>query len=94
MDEHWMRTFEIEVSKLNFLLEGLYALRFTDHDADPSDVDAASDEFCRQAMLPPSSYGPDQDPEYMQQFQEMLSHRLAMFFSGVRKRVESASSEG
>lgn len=92
MDDEWMRSFEIEVSKINFLLEGLYTFRFTDHGADPSDVDAASDEFCRQAMLPPSVHGPDQDPEYMRQFQELLSHRLAMFFSGVRKRVASAAT--
>lgn len=92
MDDEWMRAFEIEVSKINFLLENLYALRFNDHGASPTDVDDFSDEVCRQAMLPATNYGPGQDPEYMQQFQEMLAHRAAMFFAGVRKRVASVQS--
>jgi hypothetical protein len=93
MDDEWMRAFEIEVSKVGFLLEGLYAMHFSAHGADFSDVDETSDEFCRQAMLPPSIYGPDQDPAYMQQFQELLAHRIAMFFAGVRKRLETTQPE-
>jgi len=93
MDDEWMRAFEIEVSKINFLLENLYAINFRDHGADPSDVDDVSDELCRQALLPPTTYGKGADPEYMQQFQEMLSHRIAMFFAKVRQRVEGEQSE-
>lgn len=62
MEDDWMRAMEIEVSKINFLLENLYAVNFRNHGATPDDVDGVSDELCRQALLPATTYGPDQDP--------------------------------
>lgn len=90
MDEEWMHRTSIELSKINFLLENMYAVSLRDHGAGPEDVDDLSDEMCRQALLPATIYGADQGPEHLQQFQELLGHRLAMFFAGVRKRLESA----
>lgn len=87
MSDDWQRAIEIEVSKLTYLLENLYAVSFRDHGATPDDVDAMSDEMCRQALLPATSYGSDPRQEELHQFQELLSHRLAMFFARVRDRV-------
>lgn len=87
MDDQWMRGIEVEISKLNFLLENLYAISFNDHGETPEKVDEISEEMCRQALLPATSYGREVDAAALQEFQEMLAHRLAMFFARVRHRV-------
>ncbi|MGE4321951.1 MAG: hypothetical protein AB7E60_02855 [Sphingobium sp.] len=90
MGEEWARGVEAEISKINFLLENIYAVSMRSHGASPSDVDGISDEMCRQCeQNAGTSYGADLSREEMQRQQEMLSHRIAMFFSGVRERLQS-----
>lgn len=87
MDENWMGSIEVEISKLNFLLENLYAITLKDHGATPENVDEFSEELCRQAMLPARPYGSQPEEQKLLEFQEKLSHRLAMFLAAVRDRV-------
>jgi len=76
----------VELSKINFLLENLYAMTLKNHGAALSDIDDLADEMSRQAMLPPTIYGSAPAPTEIQAAQEMLAHRLAMFFAGVKDR--------
>ncbi|MDF0543363.1 hypothetical protein PX699_13475 [Sphingobium sp. H39-3-25] len=90
MDEKWARTIETEISKINFLLENLYAVSFKGHGLTASDVDDVAGEMCRQCeQNPGTSWGAQLSQAEMQQQQEMLSHRIAMFFSGVQHRLRT-----
>lgn len=79
----------IELSKINFLLENLYALVFRELGADPEDIDGVADEMRRQISLPASTYGGAPTQEELRQFQEIAAQRLDMFFAGVRSRLRS-----
>ncbi len=88
MDEN--TRYAVELSKLNFLLENLYALVLREAGAGADDVLSVADEMRRQATdLPGTSYGPKPSPEKQQQFSELLGHRLDMFWAGVQERMLS-----
>lgn len=78
-----------ELSKINFLLENLYALVLRDAGATHDDVSDVSDEICRQASLPGHVYGAD-DPEALAAHAELVEQRIATFFARVRDRMQSA----
>lgn len=78
-----------EISKINFLLENLYGLVLREIGASHEDIPRLTDEICRQAMLPGSTYGPAGTPEETSAQTELVAHRLAVFFSGVRDRLRS-----
>jgi len=83
----------VEFSKINFLLENLYALVLRELGASHEDVPRLVDEICRQAELPATIFGETPSEEEMAAMQEQLSLRLAMFFSGVRERLRSDRRE-
>lgn len=78
-----------ELSKINFLLENLYARTLVNHGYCPDDVEDLADEMCRQAQLPGTRYG-SVDEEFEAEQRDLLEQRLAMFFSQVRDRVKQA----
>jgi len=86
----WREEIEAEISKINFLLENLYAVSMRDHDLSPADVDGVAEELCRQAALPGTQWGPERSPEEQMRQQERVVLRIAMFFAGVRKRLASS----
>jgi hypothetical protein len=80
-----------ELTKINFLLENLYALVLRDAGATHEDVPGLSDEVCRQASLPAGSvYGPPGDQAAMAAHTELVEHRIASFFARVQDRMRSA----
>lgn len=86
--------FSAELTKINFLLENLYALHLRDAGATHEDIPDLSDEVCRQATLPPDVYGPDDDPEAIAALSELVEHRIASFFARVQDRMRSAEEPG
>lgn len=82
--------FGAELTKINFLLENLYAMFLRDAGATHEDVSDMSDEVCRQASLPAVVYGPEADPATAKAHAELVEHRLASFFSRVQDRMRSA----
>lgn len=87
----WRTEIEAEISKINFLLGNLYAVSMRDHGLTPSDVDGVADEMCRQCeSLAATSWGQELSPEELQRQQDLVSHRIAMFFAGVRERLASS----
>lgn len=82
--------FGAELTKINFLLENLYALQLRDAGVTHEDVPDLADEVCRQAALPPQVYGPEDDPEGLAQLSELVEHRIAAFFARVQDRMRSA----
>lgn len=84
----------VELSKLTFIVENLYALVLRDFGADESDVDRLADEMRRQATaLPARTYGPEASPDRQREYLELLAHRLDSFWSGVRERIRSAQDD-
>lgn len=81
-----------EFSKINFLLENLYAVYFRDVGASHEDIPDLSDELCRQALLPGTPYGPG-SAEDLEAQHELVAHRIAMFFARVRDRMRSAEED-
>lgn len=81
--------FGAELTKINFLLENLYALCLRDAGATHEDVPDLSEEICRQARLPAQSYGPDDDAVRNAAFSELVEHRIATFFARVQDRMRS-----
>lgn len=79
-----------EFSKINFLLENLYAMYIRDTGSTHDDVPDLADEVCRQAALPPQVYGPGDDAEGLAALSELVEHRIAMFFARVQDRMRSA----
>jgi hypothetical protein len=78
-----------ELTKLNFLLENLYALVLDDRGVRHEDIDELSEEVSRQASLPAHVYGPDSDPDDVAALSELVQHRIAMFFARVQSRMRS-----
>lgn len=86
--------FGAELTKINFLLENLYALYLRDQGISHDRIPDLSDEMCRQAALPGPTYGPGDDEEAIRQLQELVEHRIAGFFSRVQDRLRSAEEGG
>ncbi len=82
-----------ELTKINFLLENLYALHLRDAGVTHEDVPDLSEEVCRQARLPAQTYGPDDDQEGLAALSELVEHRIATFFARVQDRMRSAESD-
>lgn len=82
--------FGAELTKINFLLENLYAMFLRDVGATHEDVSEISDEVCRQARLPAVVYGPETDQATAGAHAELVEHRLASFFARVQDRMRSA----
>jgi len=82
-----------ELTKINFLLENLYAMHLRDIGVTHEDVSDLSDEVCRQAALPPQVYGPDDDQEALRELSELVEHRIATFFGRVQDRMRSAEPD-
>lgn len=80
---------EAELSKINFLLENLYALVLRELGASHEDIPRLSEEICRQAALPPKVYGPEAGDQELEALQELVEHRIAVFFSGVQDRLRN-----
>jgi hypothetical protein len=80
---------DIELSKLNFLLENLYALVLQGLGATPDDVETLATEMVNQCRLPASTFGAAISREELLQGQEMLAQRLDLFFAGVRQRIST-----
>ena len=88
MDE--IERISIELGKINFLLDSLYALVLRDMGATAADIGPLADEMRRQATeLPATVYGQQPSPERLRQHTELLAARLDQFFVGVRKRLET-----
>lgn len=86
-----MDSVSLEISKINFLLENLYAITFRDHGADADDVHRIADEMRRQfTELPASAYGWSPTPEELRQYAEAAAQRMDLFFAAVRDRLRSA----
>lgn len=82
--------FGAELTKINFLLENLYALYLRDQGVSHDRIPELSDEMCRQAALPGQVYGPGDDAEALRDLSELVEHRIAGFFSRVQDRMRSA----
>ncbi len=82
-----------ELTKINFLLENLYALYLRDCGVSHTRIPHLADELCRQATLPAQVYGPDEDGEALRQLSELVEHRIASFFSRVQDRMRSAEDK-
>lgn len=81
----------VELSKINFLLENLYALTLRNMGATSDEIPVLADEIRRQATeLPATSYGKEPSEEEMRQHTEMVGQRLDMFFAAVRERMQTA----
>ena len=85
--------FGAELTKINFLLENLYALVLRDAGASHEDVPDLADEVCRQASLPADVYGPNDDAEAIAALSELVEHRIASFFARVQDRMRSAAED-
>ena len=84
-------TLGAELSKINFLLENLYAMYMRDVGATHDDVPALSAEMVRQAGLPGTSYGgPANDTAESDAIRLLCSERLETFFDHVQERLRSA----
>ncbi len=89
-----MDAVDVELSKINFLLEILFAVVLRNDGIDPDGVAALADEVRRQATeLPQTTYGQEPTEQQRLQHTELLAQRLDMFFSGVRYRVQSFGKE-
>jgi len=82
--------FSAELTKINFLLENLYAVFLHGAGATHDDVPDLSDEVCRQARLPGQTYGPEDNAEQLAALYELVEHRIASFFARVQDRMRSA----
>ncbi|WP_419808364.1 hypothetical protein [Sphingomonas sp.] len=81
-----------ELSKINFLLENLYALVLRDMGAGAEHVAGIADEMRRQLTdLPADVHG--SGPADTDQLQEVAAQRLDMFWARVRDRLASAQSD-
>lgn len=85
--------FGAELTKVNFLLENLYAMHLRDAGLSHEDVSDISDEICRQAALPAQVYGPGDDQERLAALSELVEHRIATFFARVQDRMRSGEEE-
>ncbi len=84
-------TISVELSKINFVLENLYALTLHRFGASADDVDDLADEMRRQfTELPATTYGEQQSPEAEAEWRERGGDRLDRFFAGVRHRIQQA----
>lgn len=91
MDDNFR--FSAELTKVNFLLENLYALVLRDAGATHDDVPDLSEEICRQARLPAQVYGPEDDADSRAAHADLVEQRIASFFARVRDRMRSAERE-
>ncbi|MCW1432027.1 hypothetical protein [Novosphingobium sp. JCM 18896] len=78
-----------EISKINFLLENLYAVALRDRGAAADDVPGLAEALLHQASQPGTSYGESGGEEEEVAIRELAQHRIAMFFSGVQERLRS-----
>lgn len=83
----------VEFTKINFLLENLYALYFRDMGVTHDRIPELSDELVRQAGLPGTRWGGEISEEDAQASQELLELRLAMFCAQVQERLRSAEED-
>lgn len=79
-----------ELSKINFLLENLYALQLRGMGATHEQIPDLAEEMVRQANLPGTVYGTDHEDGATDAIRELSAHRIAMFFVGVQERLRSA----
>lgn len=85
--------FGAELTKLNFLLENLYAMFMRDSGFTHHDVSDLSEEIVRQAGLPAHVYGPDDDRAALEAHAALVEQRIASFFARVRDRMRSADED-
>lgn len=79
-----------EISKINFLLENIYAIHMRQAGVSHDAVPQIADEFCRQAMLPGTApYGSEPSEADRAAQQEIVAHRIATFFAGVQERLRT-----
>lgn len=77
---------EAEISKINFLLENLWATHLRDAGVSHEDVPQLADELSRQALLPAGQYGGGDEASVARQ-QDLVAHRIQMFFVAIRDRL-------
>lgn len=92
MDDYRV-TLGAELSKINFLLENLYALTLRNMGASHEEIPDLADQMARQFELPGGVYGREEDAAELAAIHELASHRLTMFFSGVRDRLRQDAGE-
>lgn len=78
-----------EITKINFLLENLYAFIHVREGGDAHGVDSFAEEALRQFNeLPVTQHGSGHGNG--EAIHELASHRLEMFFAGLKRRVSNA----
>ena len=82
-----------ELSKINFLLENLYALTLHRLGASHDEIPDLADEMARQFDLPGSVHGSGEDAAELAAIHDLASHRLTMFLSGVRDRLRQIEED-
>lgn len=90
MDSSAALNLSAELSKINFLLENLWAMILQQHGATPEEVSGLADEACRQfETLAGTRHGGDFAEGEAAVVREIGGQRLAMFFAGVQARLLS-----
>lgn len=80
---------EAEFSKINFIMEAMWANLAAIHGASPQQVEALGDALHRQFVtLPGSTPSGSAAPANDTPVRDLAAARLQTFFAGVRARVE------
>ena len=91
MDLSLEQFIEAEFTKINFVLEALWANVMVNHGASPKDVDELRDILLRQFReLPATNLQGEQVPPSSSPVSKAAAVRIETFFAHVRKRVETA----
>jgi hypothetical protein len=78
----------VEITKINLLLETLFALEFKRAGLSAEDVGKVADNTMRHVTgTPATAYGPEPSPEEAAQEIELLAHQLDEFWARVRARI-------
>ncbi len=81
----------VEITKINLLLETLFALEFKRAGLSAEDIAQIADNTMRHVTgTPATAYGPEPSPEEAAQETELLVHRLDDFWANVSARVQAA----
>lgn len=90
MNDQALTDIAAELTKLNFLLEALWANVALNHGASPDDVDALGAELLRQfSTLPAQSTAAQPEPANDTDLRDLAAQRLQTFFRRLRARVET-----
>lgn len=94
MNHAELRWIEAEFTKINFVLEALWANALISHGVSPPEVDALARELRRQMLTLPgtlSTGGPA--PANDEPVTGLAADRMGMFFQGVRRRIETLQDQ-